>query len=71
MKQYRISTVFETLYTHEKETKIEITRDFQAALNCYIIRIENPEVTFCSIDVMGENESVGKIIAAFNSNALH
>ena len=71
MKQYRITTVFETLYTHETETKIEITNDFSAALSCYIIRIENPETTFCSIDIMGENNSVKAIVAAFNANALH
>lgn len=71
MKRYRVITKFETLYTHETETKIEITNDFSAALNCYIIRIENPETTFCSIDVMGENETVGQIVAAFNTNVLH
>lgn len=70
MKQYRITTTFETLYTHERETKIEITDNFSAALNCYILRIENPETIFCSIDVMEENDAVGKIVAAYNTNAL-
>ena len=64
--KYRITTRFETLYTHEIETKVERTNDLQAALGAYIIYIENPEVVFSCIDRIGDNDQVGKIIAAYN-----
>ena len=67
MNKYRVTTKFETLYTHETESKVEYTSDFQAALGAYIIYIQNPETVFCSIDVVGANNSCKKIIAAFNT----
>jgi len=65
--QYRITTKFVTMYTKEEEVKIEYTDDFQAALGAYVIYIENPETVFCTLDLVGKNSTIGKIIAAFNA----
>ena len=67
MKKYRITVKFITLYTKEESTKVEYTDDFHAALGAYIVYIENPETVFCTLDKVGENGTVGKIIAAFNA----
>ena len=67
MNQYRITTKFVTMYTKEEETKVEYTNSFQNALGAYIIYIENPETVFCTLDRVGKNGDVGKIIAAFNA----
>lgn len=66
MKKYRVTTKFETLYTHELESKVEYTDDFQAALGAYIIYIENPECIFSCVDLVGKGGTSKKIIAAFN-----
>ena len=66
MKKYRVTTKFITLYTKEEETKVEYTTDFRQALGAYITYIENPETVFCSIDIVGKNNTCKKIVAAFN-----
>jgi hypothetical protein len=67
MKQYRVTTKFEIRYPHEIINKVEYTNDFEAALNAYIIRIQDPETIFCTIDVTDETLQSLKIIAAFNT----
>ena len=67
MKNYRVTTKFVALYTKEESTKVEYTTDFHAALGAYIVYIENPETVFCSVDLVGKNNSCKKIIAAFNA----
>lgn len=64
--KYRVTACFETIYTHETETKVEITDDYSAAIGAYIIYIENPETRFCSVDIVGAHNEPKKIIAAFN-----
>lgn len=66
-KQYRVTTQFETIYTHEKESKIEYTDDRAAALRTFAIYIENPEVRFCAIDipVFKDDYKIGTIIASY------
>lgn len=67
MNKYRITTKFVAMYTKEEEIKVEYTDDFRAALGAYIIYIENPETVFCTLDKVGKNNSVEKIIAAFKA----
>lgn len=65
-KMYRLTIHFETLYTHEKEQKIEYTESRDSALRAFSIYIENPEVKFCSIDIVSkENDFCKKIIACY------
>lgn len=66
MNKYRVTTKFVTMYTKEEEVKVEYTNDFHAALGAYIIYIENPETIFCTLDIVGENNTSKKIVAAFN-----
>lgn len=67
MKEYRIITAFETIYTHEKETKIEYTTDRDSAIRTFGIYIANPEVRFCSIDIPKTKEGIviDKMIASY------
>lgn len=67
MKTYRVTTKFVTMYTKEEYNKVEYTNDFHAALGAYIVYIENPETVFCSVDLVGKNNTCKKIIAAFNA----
>ena len=67
MKTYRVTTKFVTLYPKEEYNKVEYTNDFHAALGAYIVYIENPETVFCSVDLVGKNNTCKKIIAAFNA----
>ena len=67
MKKYRITTKVVTLYTKEEESKIEYTDNFHAALGAYITYIENPETVFCTLDKVGKNGMIDKIIAAFKA----
>ena len=66
MNEYRITTKFVTMYTKEEYNKVECTTDFQAALGAYVTYIQNSEVVFCAIDVVGKNGTSKKIIAAFD-----
>ena len=67
MKQYRVTTKFETRYPREVFNKVEYTTDFEAALGAYIIYIQDPETVFCTVDVTDETLQSLKIIAAFNT----
>lgn len=64
---YRITVKFVTIYTHEEYNKVEYTNDFKQALGAYIIYIENPETVFCTVDVIGRNNSCKKIVAAYKA----
>lgn len=66
-KKYCITTRFEVLYPREVLNKAEYTNDFQAALGAYIIYIQNPEVKFCTLSIIGADGLPKKIIAAFNA----
>lgn len=67
MKQYRVTTKFETRYPRETFSKVEYTNDFNAALGAYIVYIQNPETVFCTVDVTNDKQQSLKIIAAFNT----
>jgi hypothetical protein len=70
MKKYSITTKFVTMYTKKEEVKVEYTNDFEAALGAYIIYIENPEVVFCTLALLNENDTIRDIVAAFNSQHI-
>ena len=67
MKQYRVVTKFEIRYPHEIINKTEETDDFSAALNTYIIRIQDPETIYCCLHTVNKSGMIDKIIAAFNT----
>ena len=68
---YRIVTTFETLYTREREVKIESTPDLQAAKGAFSIYLMNPEVVSCTLDRVPREDcpTAGHIIAAYNPRA--
>lgn len=64
--KYRVVTHFETLYTHEKEEKVEYTDDRMKAIYGFELYIENPEVKFCSVDIVNkEGDPCKKIILCY------
>ena len=72
MTSYRLVTIFETLFTHERETKVEYTADKAGAVRAYGIYLENPEVVFCTLEAVTNHDlpKAGKIIAIYNRNGL-
>ena len=65
-KMYRVTIHFETIYTHEKEQKIEYIDSRDQALRAFTIYMENPETRFCSVDIVYKiNDIVHKIIACY------
>lgn len=66
---YRITTCYETVYTHETDVKIEYTDDRLQALRAFGIYLENPEVVKACIEVVNSEKralGTGKIIAVYN-----
>lgn len=66
---YRIVTKFETIYTHEQESKIEFTNDLASAKRIFALYMKNPEVILCSIDIAPkhDDDTKLKIIAVYKS----
>ena len=66
---YRITTCYETVYTHETDVKIEYTDDRLQALRVFGIYLENPEVVKACVEIVNSNKCAlcsGKIIAVYN-----